>query len=209
MSYSVLCTPKCPICFSNYSADVKPKVLYPCGHGMCVSCIASFRSHEEDAGNEDIKCPVCRATVIQEFDNYDLLAITDRVENQDLTYWCRRLLEHVELEGCEIEMHPRIEQFAKVICTRISYNTVLEDMEDKQRQFWAADDLIMFKSFKRIFVNTIKNNKVPAKDALRWLQVLHLPPKIEKIVMQEIVNFYEVKAFLAPMGGEWLMDIFL
>lgn len=209
MSYSVLCTPKCPICFHNYSADIKPKVLYPCGHGICQKCLESFRNHEETEGNEEICCPICRETIVQEFNNYDLLSITDNVQNKNLSYWCKRLLEHVDLEGWEIQMHPKIEQFAKVICSRIAYSTLFDDMEEKGREYWSTDDLVSFKAFKRSFVHTLNENNIPSSDAISWLRVLHLPHKAEKLLMQDIVNFYEVKAFLAPMEGEWLMNIFL
>jgi len=209
MSHSVLCTPKCPICFHNYCTDVKPRVLYPCGHGICVKCLASFRNHEETEGNEDICCPMCREIILHDFNNYDLLSITENVENTNISYWCKRLLEHVDLEGLEIKIHPHVEEFAKVICNRIAYSTIFDDMEEKAREYWSTDDLIAFKSFKRSFVHTLNENNVPSSDAISWLKVLHLPQKAEKLVVQDIVKFYEVKAFLADIDGEWLLSIFL
>jgi len=152
---------------------------------------------------------MCREIILHDFNNYDLLSITENVENTNISYWCKRLLEHVDLEGLEIKIHPQVEEFAKVICNRIAYSTIFDDMEEKAREFWSTDDLIAFKSFKRSFVHTLNENNVPSSDAISWLKVLHLPQKAEKLVVQDIVKFYEVKAFLADIDGEWLLSIFL
>lgn len=206
---SFIVTPKCPICRQNYCTDIRPTVLYPCGHGMCNECIESLREHEEEQGNEDVKCPVCREIIVQDFLNYDLVSITDQVRTDSLTYWSKRLVENIALEGYEIELHPQVEAFSKVICIRMAYSDLLNDVEDKSREYWSKEELIMVTSFKKIFVHALRQSNIVAKDALSWMQVLCLPTKIEKLLLREVVNFYESKAFLAPMKAEWLLDIFL
>lgn len=46
---------ECPVCFEQYSSEIKPLVI-PCGHTVCSPCLKSL------AKNRTLECPVCRST---------------------------------------------------------------------------------------------------------------------------------------------------
>jgi hypothetical protein len=208
MSFTILCTPKCPICIRNYSNKVIPTVLYPCGHGLCKTCIQKYRTVQHDEGNEEIPCPICREPIVKDFNNYDLRAITENVYNDELSYWSKRLIEQVDLEGSELYIHPQVEQFSKAICTRIAYKTDMNNMDEKEEEFWTSEEVIVFKTFKRSFLQTLKKHDISADVGLKWLRVLVLPKNYNKIMLTEVLAFYDIKAFLEPLEADWLIDLF-
>ena len=116
----MICTPTCSVCYKNYSENVIPVTLQPCGHGNCSEC--ANRIIESD----NPSCPLCRASVVKHVPNYDLIEITEKVK-LDTSFWGRRLMETVSIPGQTIEISEKIKPFCKILYCRLA----LEDMLKK------------------------------------------------------------------------------
>jgi hypothetical protein len=197
-----IATPVCPICHNNYEFSVEPRVLYPCGHGLCKVCIDAYRDHD----GEDIKCPTCRQPIEKDFKNYDLIEITNNVNTMDMSEWCKKLIGCVEPTLDTFIVHPKIESFAEVICSRISMDSAIKNMIATPLEFWSADEKKKFDTFVLAFISVLKSTDTSLKDALKWLKVLRVPN--DHLVRKEMMMFYDSKAFLETLGGVWILTLF-
>lgn len=197
--------PKCPVCLNNYSHDVKPVVLQPCCHGCCSNCVAEYRRISEDNDEEDITCPQCREIVIEEKPNYDLIEmIPDQRKHE---YWTEKLIELTERRGEQLQVHVDVEVFSKLICLRITENKRLIEISYKRRNEWSSSDQKLIRNIKQEVDRCIMCLDCDFAEIVKWVQVLNLPSSIETYMMSHLLNFYDSKKFLQPMGAEWLMDL--
>ena len=201
-------TPTCPICIKNYSCTIIPKVLYPCGHGICNKCLIDYKDHTEENGNNinELKCPQCREVIVQEFENYDLQHITNNVNLNALSYWSKRLLEAVEVRGVTVHIDDKILPFCKTIFTRIVYNEDLKTLNFTKTENWSECDRQKVESISKSFINALSNSKIGVEEALDWVTVLNMPQRVEVKLLVDVNKYYTSKSFLKQMNAEWLMN---
>ena len=201
-------TPPCPICLKNYSSTVIPKILYPCGHGMCNKCLSDFKAHEEEVnGNiDEVQCPQCRGIIIQDFENYDLQHITNNVDLNSMPYWSKRLLEAVDTRGAVIDIDEKVMPFCRTLFTGIVYSEDLNTLGHIKTENWTECDRQKVQSIIKSFLSALINSNTPVNDALDWISVLNMPQRVEIKLLQDVNKFYNCKDFLKRMNAEWLMD---
>ena len=208
MSRNIVITPKCPICLKMYDSVTLPKTLYPCGHGMCSECLVSYAKHgEENDPAVDLKCPLCREPIVQEFDNYDLQSITNNVNTNTLSYWTQRLLETMDKDGEEIVLNDELIPFSKTIVTRVCYRNDFKIMD--KLDIWSKDDHTKVHALCKTFVEALQTSNTTVDKALKWIEVLNVPPSVENQLITKINKFFTAKSFLETMDAEWLMDALL
>ena len=201
-------TPPCPICLKNYSSTVIPKLIYPCGHGICSACLTDFQRYEEEEnGNVDeIRCPQCREIIVQSFENYDLQHITNNVNLNSMPYWSKRLLEAVDTRGAVIEIDDKLMPFCRTLFTRIVYSEDLKTLAHIKTDNWTECDRQKVQSIIRAFLGALINSDTQVNEALDWISVLNMPQRVEVKLLQDVNKFYTCKDFLKRMNAEWLMD---
>tara|TARA_B100000925_G_scaffold291592_1_gene280262 strand:+ start:1999 stop:2628 length:630 start_codon:yes stop_codon:yes gene_type:complete len=197
--------PKCPVCLNSYSHEVKPVVLQPCCHGCCANCVAEYRRISEENNEQDITCPQCREVVIEEKPNYDLIEMLPEQSNRG--YWTEKLIELTERRGEQLQVHVDVEVFSKLICLRIIENKNLIKISELQRNDWSNSDQKLIRSIKQELDNCILCLDCEFDEIVKWVQILNLPTSLETYMMSHLLNFYESKKFLQPMGAEWLLDL--
>lgn len=202
---SYVITPKCPVCLNHYSNKVKPVILQPCCHGCCANCVTEYRRISEENNEQDITCPRCREVVIEEKPNYDLLEMLPEEENKDM--WVEKLLDFADKQGQEIRVHVDVQIFAKLICSRLVNQERLDRIALKTFEDWTVQDKKTMQVFKEELRCCIISMDCDFEEISKWVQVLSLPSKIESYIMAGLMEFYESKKFLTPMGAEWLLDL--
>lgn len=208
MSRNIVLTPKCPICHSLYDCMVIPKVLYPCGHGICSECLVKYSTHEENDSVE-LKCPLCREPIIQDFENYDLQSITNDVNTNTIQYWSQRLLETLDKDGEIITLHEKLIPFSKTIVMRMCYRDEYKIMDKTDIDIWTKEDKLKVRSLCRSFIRALERSDASVDHALKWIEVLNVPPIIENCLVQKTNKYYVSKQFLGSMDATWLMDALL
>lgn len=201
-------TPPCPICLKNYSHDVQPKILYPCGHGMCNKCLIDYRKHAEEAdGNVDaLQCPQCREIIVQDFENYDLQHITNNVNYNTMPYWSRRLLEAVDSRGMVVDINEKLLPFCKTLFTRIVYSEDLRTLGHIKCDNWTECDRQKVHSISNAFIAALTQSNIDVNEALDWITVLNMPQRVEIKLLHSVNKYYTSKDFLKRMNAEWLME---
>ena len=201
-------TPTCPICLRNYSCIIIPKILYPCGHGMCNKCIVDYREHMEENENDvnELKCPQCREIIVQEFENYDLQHITNNVSLNTLSYWSKRLVQAIDTRGITINIDEKMVPFCKTLFTRIVYNEDLKTLEYIKSDDWSECDRQRVKSLSKTFINALSCSEIDVDEALNWISVLNMPQGVEIKMLKAVNKFYTTKHFLKQMNAEWLLN---
>ena len=202
---SFVVTPSCPICLKSYDARPTPKILYPCGHGMCAECIDTYREHEGD----EMKCPLCREVIVQDFENYDLQDITSGVNRDTLSYWSQRLLEILDRNGEIVHLDKQLMPFCRALYTRIAYSDDLKVLDGVDADVWSVDDRARVALLTKTFLRALQTSDVPIEDALRWIYVLNTPSLVENELIQHVNKFYANKEFLRSMKADWLLDTLL
>ena len=192
----MLCTPSCSVCLKNYSKECKPVVLQPCSHGLCETCVNTLKNR-----NENPLCPVCRTSIVQSKPNYDLREITNDVDRQD-TYWGKRLMEIVDLPGQEIEINIQMEPFCKIVCYRLSLDSLFDQITDNISNEQQKE----LKKFKEIWRRTMMKSDVSIEDAMTWLKVFRFPPIVHRDMIEYVLEFFEKKYFLEKYDALWIMD---
>lgn len=206
METKITLTPACPVCLKNYDCNVIPQILYPCGHGICMGCLKEYRSHAAEDDNDHVTCPLCRATIENEFHNYDLQHITNEVNMSLLPFWGQRFIESLDNTGNEVTMNKDILPFAHVLFVCHVYRHDFSIMGGKET--WSEDERRKVHRFAKCFVQTLKRDDISVQLALKWLAVVNVPQAIENVVIQRVNKFYHVKQFLQSVEGVWLMDVF-
>ena len=201
-------TPTCPICLKNYTFNVVPKILYPCGHGICNKCLIEFKEHEQDEHGsiDEIKCPQCREVIVQDFENYDLQHITNNVEFNSMPYWSRRLLEAVDTRGAIVDIDEKLLPFCKTLFTRLVYNDDIKTLGKIKTENWTECDREKVYSITRAFTQALTESHVSVDEALDWITVLNVPKRVETILLHDVNKYYTMKNFLKSRRAEWLMD---
>lgn len=99
--------PICPICHIQYSLSIKPIVLQPCGHGVCLECHLQCEQRSID------DCSICRQPVISFTPNYDLIQICKK----RTTDWKFRLENAVAstLSGVDFTINDSLEVVSPLI----------------------------------------------------------------------------------------------
>lgn len=201
-------TPPCAICLRNYSSTVVPKILYPCGHGMCSQCLYEFKEHEENSNGstDEIKCPQCREIIVQEFENYDLQHITNNVDFDTMPYWSRRLLEAVDTRGAVINIDEKLLPFCKTLFTRIVYAEDFKLLGNIKTENWSECDREKVSSVIRAFLSALTQSKIDVDEALDWINVLNVPQRVEIKILHDVNKYYTTQSFLKRLNATWLMD---
>ena len=200
-NYVVL--PKCPVCLRRYCDEVKPMVLQPCCHGMCETCVRTYRNLKDTEGAEMV-CPRCREVVIEEKPNYDLLDTVPKGLTND---WTQKLIENCEEIGLSIEVNDRIQCMSELLVLRIINNDRIQRFEEKRRSDWTGGDVQLVKQMKQAFIDAVIALNMEFKEVTKWIQVLSLPSNFESYFTTQMINIYENKKFLEEMNAEWLLDI--
>lgn len=191
--------PKCPVCLSHYSQSVKPMVLQPCSHGMCKTCIDSYRELNE---GEEITCPRCRGIIIEEEPNYDLLELIP--EDRDKHFWSQKLIETCDQVGITINVHEKVEVFSKVIVQRIVHDTCIRSMGVTE---WTTVEKDIIKEINKGLRDCILILDIDFEEVTKWIQVLSFPKPLERYFISHVLNLFENKTFLEPMNAEWLLQL--
>lgn len=207
MERNIVVTPNCPICLKNYSSTCIPKIAYPCGHGMCGECILDYRQHNEE--DNELKCPICREVIVQDFENYDLQYISNNVNTDVMSYWSRRLLEIVESKGSTVQIHEKMLPFCRTIFTRLVYRDDFKILGIVDHVCWTHEDRQKINRLSRTFLKALACTNSDAEEALNWVHVLNVPTSVESILIRDVNRFYNGKNFLETMDGEWLLDSLL
>jgi hypothetical protein len=173
---------------------------------MCGDCIEKYRNHADE---ENVTCPLCREPIVQDFYNYDLLQITERVKNDDNEYWCKRLIAVSSLSGEEISVHDEMKPFAKLICTRAVYSTEIVNMGKEDVDTWDDDKILIMDIMTKAFIKGLRISKLDFDASIMWVKILFLPPNCENLLLSKILSFYDVYNFLTKMDGEWVMDMLM
>lgn len=190
--------PKCPVCYENYSATVVPRILSPCGHGLCVTCTSKCKE------TIPMMCPLCRADVEKDFLNFDLMHITGHLNTPD-EYWVKRLIALCE-PGQEIFIHDKLIPFAKVLSIRISNSVHISKLKDTDLDDFGDEDSKLLDALCESYIECLNMAKVNFQDALKWAKTLFLPNHIENVLVSKAVNYYDVYNFLKPIDATWLLD---
>jgi len=193
MDYVVL--PKCPVCWNRYSKINKPLVLQPCGHGICETCMAKYRSDEEE-----VTCPKCREVVIEEKPNFDLL---DCIPEEEPDTWCQQLIEFHKKSGVTVHVDKKVHIMAKVLVKRIEHAHEIE----KSSTEWTDGERRIIGDMMTDFCDCIISLQMRFTEAMQWIQVMSLPTEFETFFTHKVVKMYENKDFLKTMDAEWLMEL--
>lgn len=206
----IVVTPLCPICLNNYSSKYLPRILYPCGHGMCNYCYLKLKEHTAE-NNEDAVClcPKCREPIVEAVSNYDLQEITQNVNTDLLGYWSRRLLGVVGLEGQTVHINENVKPLCQTIFTRICFQEDFTVMEGTDQLLWTEEERHKVKALSRSMIRSLLENPIEKEDALNWISVFHLPSSVEKAILWDVNKFYKSKQFLEKMDATWIMDAIL
>lgn len=201
-------TPPCPICLRNYTSTITPKILSPCGHGICSKCLLDYKTHEQEQHGtlDQLQCPQCREVIIQDFENYDLQHITNNVDLNSMPYWSQRLLEAVDTRGVVIEIDEKLSPFCRTLFTRIVYSEDLKILEYIKPENWTESDKQKVQSISKAFLGALLNSQIEVNEALDWISALNTPQRVEIKLLQDVNKFYTTKDFLKRMKAEWLMD---
>jgi len=201
-------TPCCPICIRSYSSLIIPKIIAPCGHGICSECLINFKDHEEEKNGSlhDLKCPQCRGIIVQDFENYDLQHITNNVDLSTVPYWSKRLLEAIDTKGEVVEITPELSPFCRTLFTRIVYSEDLKAMGTIKTENWTACDSQKVENIVKAFIMGLINSNIDANEALDWITVLNVPQRVEIKLLHEVNKFYTTKEFLHRMKADFLLD---
>ena len=199
---AMVVTPLCPICTRNYTKHTKPMSLQPCGHGICKSCLDELKQHS----HYEAICPICRGTIISEAPNYDLREITENVNNKEINgHWERHVSEIATLRGHNIKFSREMRPYAKVLCVRIAYDTVLVNIQD--RESWTEDEAMAIANLTNAMVKSIRRAKCTLDDAFRWISVLSVSKSVETHLCKFVIDYFDDKAFLDGIDGGWFFDV--
>ncbi len=178
-------------------------ILQPCCHGMCETCVRTYRNLKDTEGAEMV-CPRCREVVIEEKPNYDLLDTVPKGLTND---WTQKLVENCEEIGLRIEVNEHIECMSELLVLRIINNDRIQKFEEKRRSDWTGGDVQLVKQMKQSFIDSVIALNMEFKEVTKWIQVLSLPANFEGYFTTQMINIYENKKFLEEMNAEWLLDI--
>lgn len=209
---TVVVTPICPICQKNYSENVEPMTLQPCGHGICKKCLRALKQHADDQFDDDgevvpRKCPQCRGEIIDDTPNYDLRDITQNVRvNNRLGYWEKQILDLSCMSGRKIFFSDQLKPYSKIICVRLAYDEIFVNMK-MPPSLWTSQGKTAMLSMKNAFIRSITrtNEKMPI--ICKWIGLLAFPREIETYFLKFFLQWYEYKDFLDKVGGSWLLDV--
>lgn len=206
MSRNIVITPKCPVCHSMYDCNTTPKVL-GCGHGICSECLISYATHNNSTA--ELTCPLCRAPIVQDFENYDLQSITNDVNFSTIPYWSQRLLETLDKDGETVTLHEKLAPFSKTIMIRICYREDFRVLDKIDTDIWSKEDTGKIRSLCKSFIKALRRSDCAVDNALKWIEVLNLPSIIENKLVQRTNKYFVAKNFLSSMDAVWLMDALL
>jgi len=201
-------SPCCAICLKNYSCLIVPKILSPCGHGICSECLHTFKEHEEEKNGslEDLKCPQCRGIIIGDFENYDLQHITNNVDLNHMPYWSKRLLEAIDNRGAIVEVDEKLMPFCRTLFTRIVYNEDIKVLGLVKSENWTDCDRQKIRSISGAFTTALTVSQIDVDEALDWITVLNVPQCVEVKLLHDVNRYYTTRNFLKTRNAEWLMD---
>ena len=111
-------------------------------------------------------------------------------------------MEIVDLPGHKIEISASIEPFCKILCYRISLDTILKEIHDTMTREQKKE----IESFKQIWKRTMIKSDICVEDAMTWLKVFDLPICVHHDMIEFVVEFYEKKYFLERHDALWIMD---
>jgi len=205
---NIVNTPVCPICLKNYNCKVVPKILYPCGHGMCNKCLHDFRAHAMDTDGtiDELKCPTCREIIVHDFENYDLQGITSDVDHSTMPYWSKRLLEAIDTRGEIVDIDEKVLPFCRCLFTRIVYSEDIKTLGQIKTENWSECDRHKINSVISAFTQALTQSRVEVDEALDWITVLNMPQRVEVKLLQSVNKYYTTKNFLKSRNALWLMD---
>lgn len=191
----MICTPTCSICYKNYSKQVVPTMMQPCGHGNCSDCINRIMEADNPT------CPLCRTQITKVVPNYDLIEITENI-TLDTTFWGRRLMEIVAMPGQTIEVSEEIKPLCKMLCYRIA----LTDTFKKIKETMNMEQTEEVNKFKAIITKCLYKADIDIHDAFMWLKVLKLPICVHSFLIEELSEWYEIKYFLEKQNASWIIN---
>ena len=200
---SVVVTPICPVCHKNYNEKVEPMSLQPCGHGICIKCLAQLKVH---AGREIPKCPICRDPIQGESINWDLREITTNIPPNTNGYWEKSILELACISGRRIKISGDMHQYAKAICIRLAFDSIFVHMKDNMKALNSEEKSAVF-SMKNALVRAARRTDDDMETLCKWISIFAFPEFLESYYVKFFMQWYENKSFLDDIGGAWLMDV--
>ena len=169
--------PLCPVCQNNYNTVLIPRVINPCGHGICVQCLDKYVSRGGDT------CPICRTDILGTSVNYDLRAMCQPPDDG----WKRDLQRILgrHMPGQNVELHDGLKLLSPMIRLRCE---------------WTVGSL---KEAKAALVKLVLAMDV--KDVLQWITSLHFDTETEVQLLQHVSTLLEQKTFL--QNDSWILEL--
>ena len=198
---SIVVTPLCPICQKNYNERIKPMSLHPCGHGVCIKCLAQLRVHESVP-----KCPLCRLPIEGESANWDLREITENVPTKMHGYWEKNIMELSCIGGRRIQFSIEMKQYAKPICIRLAFDEIFARMTSSV-DLLTSEEKTAVLSMKNALIRSASRTGDDMETLCKWISVFAFPEPLENYFIKFFMQWYENKSFLDDIGGGWLMDV--
>ena len=169
--------PLCPVCQNNYNTVLVPRVIHPCGHGICSQCLDKYVSR----GGET--CPICRTDIVNTCVNYDLRSMCKAPEDDWKVDIHRILGRH--MPGHDVELHDGLKIMSPMLRLRCE---------------WTVGSL---KEAKAALVKLVMEMQVD--EVLQWITSLHFDTEIEIQLIQHISVLVEQKAFL--QNDAWVLEL--
>ena len=169
--------PLCPVCQNNYNTSLVPRVMHPCGHGICSQCLDKYVSRGGDT------CPICRTDILHTCCNYDLLSMCKPPED-DWKMDIRRILGRV-MPDRQVDLHVGLKQVAPLIRLRCE---------------WTVGSL---KEAKCVLVKLMAD--MPVNDVLEWVSLLSFDDDIELQLVEHVSKLVDQRLFLQNDG--WVLEL--
>ena len=138
--------PICPICQRQYSLQVVPLVLQPCGHSVCQQCF------EECVNRNLSECSLCRRYVRHHTVNFSLKEMC----KDDKEGWKKELCDLLSpaMVGSSVDISDKLKQVAPLLALK-------------------AHSEHNIGCFREVLVHMVQN-MLPI-DIYKWIEVLNFP----------------------------------
>lgn len=178
----------CPVCLKEYSEEVQPHMLFPCGHGLCGVCLELVREHHSN------KCPLCRVDIAADCPNYDFRALLQsNAEGASVSdvAWKSELLESISRHTSQrVVIHDSLEHVSPLLVFWCHWRG-----PDVDRL-----DLLAFRSV----IARLVLHKTPT-EIYDWLGVLRLD--MTPALMHAAQELMSARRFLETQDALWVLSM--
>jgi hypothetical protein len=197
----------CPVCHKEYCDDVKPQLLFPCGHGLCNVCLELCRQHAHN------KCALCRSDIAMHCPNYDFLALLQaaaeaeaeaaaaaaEAAEADAEEWKSELCASISLYvPGRVVISDALEHVSPLLVFWCHW-TPAEAEAEAEAEALSSSDLLVFRSV----IARLVLHKTPT-EIYDWMSVLRLDTPVLMHVVQELIN---ARRFLQTQDALWVLSM--